>query len=56
MTASSTNFVEASGKGNVDCSEDLERDSPAKTADVAHMERVELTEEDVRCFIAESID
>lgn len=46
MTASDTN--ESGGKGNVDYSEDVERDSAAKTVDVANMERVEVTEEDVR--------
>lgn len=55
MTASSTNFEEANGKGNVDYSEDIERDSTAHAADVANMERVELTEEDVRCLIAEPL-
>ena len=53
MTTSSTNFEEA--KGNVDYSEDVERVSTANAADVANMERIELTEEDVSCFTAESI-
>jgi hypothetical protein len=56
MTASSTNLDDTSGKGNVDYSEDVERDSTAKVVDVANMERVKVTEEDVRNSVAESID
>ena len=39
--------AEEYGKTRVDYSEDVERDSGPKAIDVANMERVELTEEDV---------
>ena len=51
MTTSSSNIEESNGKAYVDYAEDLERDSTAKAVDVANMERVKLTEEDVRSFI-----
>lgn len=47
MTTSG-NKVEEYGKTHVDYAEDLERDSTAKSRDPTNMERVEVTEEDVR--------
>ena len=47
MTTSESN-IEEYGKAHVDCAEDLERVSTTKPIDVAHMERIELTKEDVR--------
>jgi hypothetical protein len=51
MTTSSSN-VGDNGKPHVDYAEDLEKESTVKPVDVANMERVELTEEDVRAFFA----
>ena len=51
MTTSNSTIEESNGKAYVDYTEDLERDSTAKAVDVANMERVKLTEEDVRSFI-----
>lgn len=58
MAASSlvTPLEESNGnaKGNVAYAEDVERDGTAKAVDAAHMERVELTEEDVPLVPASS--
>lgn len=51
MTSSESKVVE-DGKTHVDYAEDLERDSATKAVDLANMERVEVTEEDVRVFFA----
>lgn len=47
MTMSNSNL-----KSQVDYAEDLERNSTAKPPDVANLEHIELTEEDVRYFPA----
>jgi hypothetical protein len=55
MTVSSSN-IEENGKTHVDYAEDLERDSSAKVVDVANMERVKVTEEDVRALLVRNIN
>ena len=49
MTPFNSN-IEENGKARVDYVEDLERDSSVKAVGVAGMERVEVTEDDVRSF------
>jgi hypothetical protein len=54
MTTSSAH-AEEYGKTHVDYSEDVKGDSSPSAADVANMERVELTEEDVRLQSSKSM-